>query len=386
MRGKYICDQPMSIVNRRYTSSSWDEPSDITQRRSDYFLYVPCGKCYTCRLRRSREWHVRLYYEAMHTRKIRLNGHGLVPRVYFATLTFRQSDLPEFDDSNERQVLAPFIKEWREAWRARFGKSPRYFAISDIGTDNERLHLHILLFDPRRADGSTIHINEVYKDNSHDPHLQLEWTRGFVTYCRLLKGINGIHYVAGYMSGENTMKKALEARDNGKPVYKHGKPLTTLALQHYASIFCSQGLGKAFTDTPEFETIASAKQMVMSVGTYKYATPRYYRRFFWRDVIYVNVDEETGEILSEWIDTADMQQRSFMSERVEQLRQEYLDDPPDGVMLGKKFVPWHDLHRTQAKLLSIFTAHSLHHQPRAAVSMFDNSAAFVQLRQLTFAL
>lgn len=259
-------------------------------------MKVPCGHCITCRQKRSRSWQFRLIKEAEHTVTHKVNGK-LSPRILFLTLTFNDENLPKVPSNDkERDVVAPYIKSWRENWRRAFGVSPRYFAITDLGTESARLHIHILLFDPRRKDGSMIGRSTFYKfhrvkGESKPPRLRENcyWKYGFCTYCEWLKGLEGIHYASGYMTCANAEKKAK----------KHKKSLHPLARKHFASIFVSQGLGKSFIFTNTFATLRAMKSGICKCGKYTYALPRYYKLFFFDDIEYFedSVDVTTGEML-----------------------------------------------------------------------------------------
>lgn len=205
------------------------------------------------------------------------------PRVLFCTFTFNDENLPDVPtNKEERDVLAPFIRKWRDGWRKKFGTSPRYFAISDIGGEEGRLHLHILIFNPTRKNGSRINISDIYshnrkKDVKLPPSRQCLWRYGFCTYCAWIRGIEAIHYVAGYLTLENAMKQA----EKGSKIVKHGKPLCREALIHYASVFCSMGIGRCFINTALFERLRSTRSHVDIIGQFHYAIPRYYRLYYY---------------------------------------------------------------------------------------------------------
>lgn len=283
---RYSCDNPIEVVNPRYRKHDSVEIRHA-QREADYKIIVPCGHCLTCRQRRARSWHFRLYHEAcacpVHTFTDNKGKHVNAPRVLFCTFTFNKENLPNVpSNKQEREVLAPFVRKWRDAWRKKFGVSPRYFAVSDIGGDEGRLHLHIFIFDPRRRNGKPIKKNEIYTWNRNKkkrlkPWRQVGWRYGFCTYCGWLRGMQGVHYAAGYINMEVALKRA----QNGEGMMKHKKPLCYEARVHFASIFCSPGLGKVWLESPQFSQLRASKAGVARIGKYTYAIPRYYRLRYW---------------------------------------------------------------------------------------------------------
>lgn len=315
LKVRHTCDKPITVINPRYRSSKWTEDASLSQRRPDYYTKVPCGHCITCRQKRSRSWQFRLIKEAEHTVTHKVDGK-LSPRILFLTFTFNDENLPDVpSNKNERDIVAPFIKAWRERWRRAFGVSPRYFAVTDLGTESARLHIHILLFDPRRKDGTMIGRRTFYKfhrdkGESKPPRSRENcyWRYGFCTYCEWLKGLEGIHYVSGYMTCANAEKKAK----------KHKKQLHPLARKHFASIFVSQGLGKAFVFSNTFATLRALKAGCCKCGKFTYAVPRYYKLYYFDDIEYAD-----GCILTR----AD-QLRAMNYDIIERRRLDYENAPP----------------------------------------------------------
>lgn len=312
----HSCDKPLFVVNPRYRSAKWSDSEDyrITMSRKDYKIMVPCGHCFTCRRKRSSSWHYRIYQEALHTRTHRHNG-TVVPRILFVTFTFNNESLPETTPLNERNVLAPFIREWRESWRYRFGTSPRYFAVSDLGVRNGRLHLHLLIFDPRYKNGKSISLSHIYvpqkrrKGNKtpNPPSKNLQWKYGWAE-ASYIRGIAAIHYVSGYMTHANVEKKAKKKRKNPHPK----------ALKHVCSIFVSQGLGKSFIYTNDFATLRCIKASTSRLGKFTYAVPRYYRKYYYDDIpIYTTLSD--GRVIISGLITREEQLSSVNCSRMYRL-------------------------------------------------------------------
>lgn len=326
---KIKCLHPITVVNPKYRSRAFVDSGDIpNQSARDYRLSVPCGKCLLCRKRKANDWHVRLFHEALGTPRLSINNKKLL-NILFATFTFSDKYLP--DDSNDglRERIAPFIRHWRDNWRKRHGVSPRYFAVTDIGGDEGRLHLHLLIFNPVDRDGNRISISSIFStahrwrkrtgdESPVPPSLQLDWHYGYCTYCSMLKGIEGIHYVIGYLNNSNVIKQL----EKGKKVQKHGSPVCEKALKHIPAVFVSQGLGKDFINTNEFSKLKNLKSFICNLGKFRYAVPRYYRSKYFDDQSIFVVDDD-GVILSEYLYTSEDQYRAFMSSLMLRLQSDY---------------------------------------------------------------
>lgn len=260
------CLHPINVVNPKYRSSKSTFDAKDAKAREDYKLLVPCGHCILCRKRRASQWHFRLYHEAIHTPQFSIGSRKYL-NIWFCTFTFKDEYLPNKNSDTLRSDIAPFIRAWRDNWRKRFGVSPRYFCVTDVGGERGRLHLHLLIFNPTYKDGRRISVSECFKLHETQPSLQLEWRYGFVTYCSLLRGIEAIHYISGYVNNQNALKTQR----------KHGKPMCADSISHMPVTMCSNGIGKQFITTEEFERLKKCKSAITRLGQFVYAVPRYYR-------------------------------------------------------------------------------------------------------------
>lgn len=97
------------------------------------FLYLPCGQCIECRLKRSREWAVRCMHEAR-----------LWPSNCFITLTYEV--VPE--DGNLRyKHFQDFMKRIRKHFNASDSNPIRFYMCGEYGSITERPHYHAILFN-----------------------------------------------------------------------------------------------------------------------------------------------------------------------------------------------------------------------------------------------
>lgn len=369
------CLHPIRIVNPKYRSERWEREGDNAPWRfADYQLSVPCGHCYLCRKRKANDWHVRLFHEYLGTPYYYIRGKKQERNVLFCTFTFNDKHLPDDNPEGLRSRLAPYIRHWRDNWRKRFGVSPRYWCTTDIGNEG-RLHLHLLIFNPVTKDGVRISKSSIFstgtnwrklckkkgisEDTPIDYRRQMMWKYGFCTYCKHLHDERGIHYVSGYLTGSNVLKQI----EKGDIVFKHNKALCKKAVQHVPVIFVSSGLGKSFITTKEFDKLKNLKSFICSLGKYKFAVPRYYRAYYFDDINYMEVDEETG-LIYEYTIPADEQARRFTAALIFKLEQDFVSSDSECYVLnGKKYrisrehpirsdgdPPWHSDARSLDKV------------------------------------
>lgn len=140
-----MCLYPTIIANKRYkpTRKNGLNPPICTDER---MLVIPakCGKCYECRKEKSREWRIRMIEELR-------TSFG-----YFVTLTISNEGFKELCekiglplDSNENTIATKAIRWFLERVRKDTGKSIKHWFVTELGEDNDRLHLHGILFDQK---------------------------------------------------------------------------------------------------------------------------------------------------------------------------------------------------------------------------------------------
>lgn len=108
---------------------------DLLADHGRYQMLVPCGCCTGCLFDRASEWANRMMAE------LKSNDY----RAIFATLTYRDADLPLTADgpSLSKVDLQLFFKRLR----ARFaGQKIRYFVCGEYGPRTHRPHYHAVIF------------------------------------------------------------------------------------------------------------------------------------------------------------------------------------------------------------------------------------------------
>lgn len=98
---------------------------------ADRRVTVPCGRCFFCRLERSRQWAMRCMHEA-----------SLHEENCFLTLTYDDEHLPLLG-SLDRTAFPKFMKRLR---KREDGKRIRYYQAGEYGPLRGRPHYHALLF------------------------------------------------------------------------------------------------------------------------------------------------------------------------------------------------------------------------------------------------
>lgn len=201
--------------------------------------------------------------ECRYTPKHYMFGKSL-PRVMFITLTFNDKNY----NKDEEFDFAPWLSRFRDNFRKRYGKSPRYFAITDRGSQFGRLHLHMLLFNPtlwkEKKEVRGVSVTELHK-------LHLWWPYGF-TDIQWVENPNVAGYVCGYITGANM--------DREEPI-KHGKPICAEALRYKPKVYVSKGLGKQWLTMENIQKVYSEEANTIDVDGYMYALPRYYTNYIY---------------------------------------------------------------------------------------------------------
>lgn len=215
------------------TSSLKQEISQISHGLHGSTMLVPCGKCIACRINKSKEWSVRLLYEA--------ESH--VGAMQFVTLTYDNEHLP-LDLSLDKRELQLYFKRLRKDISCEpdlKGVKIKYFACGEYGENFHRPHYHFILF------GLPDRFKSLISDN---------WCKGFVKIGFV--SIKSINYVTGYVLKKYGGDKAAE---------EYGSRLAPFQL-------CSQGLGlDVFKGV---ESNRASKRGYLTVNGVKRSIPRYY--------------------------------------------------------------------------------------------------------------
>lgn len=228
---KGIQDPDGKVRIRRSVPATW--PGQIT---------VPCGQCIGCRLRRNRDWAVRIYHES--------KQHD---RNCFLTLTYDDDHL--VDDELHLEHWQTFIK------RLRSKLSPnriRYFHAGEYGDLWGRPHYHAAIFgedffETRRPAGKSRRGFETW----HSDIIDSCWPGGIARIQDLT--MDAALYIAKY-----TLKKITGPKAR---THYHGRQ------PEYATMSLKPGLGAGWQARYQDETYRD--DFIVIKGK-RYAPPKYY--------------------------------------------------------------------------------------------------------------
>lgn len=241
-----MCLFPRLIPNRRYkpNKKNGGKPPFCDDHRK---LYVPvgCGKCIECMKQKALQWKIRLYEELL-----------VQKFAYYITFTFSPQALQDLTNEtslSECNAIAGIaIRRYLERWRKKYKKSQRHWFITELGHEGtERIHLHGIVFSDF----------EINKDT-----FEKFWQYGNIRigeYCNL----QTINYIAKYVTKIDNDHK-----------------------NYVPEIFCSAGIGKAYTERPIIRQIHTYRGEKTTTfyrfpnGT-KCNLPIYYRNKFFNEDI-----------------------------------------------------------------------------------------------------
>lgn len=165
---------------------------NIKQALVDLPVEVACGQCIGCRLKRTREWALRVMHES------KLHKDNM-----FLTLTYNEDNVPDTLDYTHFQR---FMKRYRK----KFGKV-RFYMCGEYGELLQRPHFHAIIF------GHTFKDKQIFKGGKNPLYISESlsklWPYGYSTIGNVT--LDSAAYVSSYV-----MKKI-----NGKLKDEHYKGL-----------------------------------------------------------------------------------------------------------------------------------------------------------------
>jgi hypothetical protein len=150
---------------------------------------IPCGRCWGCRLEKSKQWAMRCVHEA-----------SLHEENCFITLTYDEENLP-YDGSLDKKHFQDFMKRLRKKLD---GRKIRYFHCGEYGEKFSRPHYHACLFGIDFHDktlltekgGNRLYVSELLTET---------WGKGHCTIGELT--FESAAYVARYVTKKVDGKK-----------------------------------------------------------------------------------------------------------------------------------------------------------------------------------
>lgn len=198
----YYSDDPSHPIKFSEELSQMFQEGNLPETfRGFRVLSLPCGRCFGCRLERSRQWAIRMTHEAQ-----------LHDDNCFITLTYSPENLPE-DGSLDVTVFQKFMKRLRKKYS---GVKIRFFHCGEYGDLNGRPHYHAILFGFDFDDKQFLKRTKYGALYTSDNLFSL-WPYGYST----IGPVNFLTcgYVARYSMKKITGKDAREYYGEKKPEY-----------------------------------------------------------------------------------------------------------------------------------------------------------------------
>lgn len=157
-------------------------PFSVRDKVNGTTVPVPCGKCPNCITRRISSWSFRLLQE-----------EKICSEAHFLTLTYDTAHIPITPRGNftlDKRDLQLFFKCLRKRTASNGveqQKSIKYYAVGEYGTETERPHYHIVLF------------------NASPREIELSWKKGIIDYGKVEPA--SINYVVGYFQSNGIIPK-----------------------------------------------------------------------------------------------------------------------------------------------------------------------------------
>jgi len=211
-------------------------------------ITVPCGKCKSCKIARSREWATRMVHEC-----------SLCERNIFATFTYDDAHLPRYG-SLEKEEFRLYIKRLNY----RIGGHLRYYVAGEYGEKYERPHYHALLMGNKKLTGELL--EKTWKNGHVDigdvEYLSGRYVADYVgkgkrqpsTLCEprfilFSKGLGGEYALKNREYFERKLGCTVQGREVGIPRYYVKK------LEIAAEVLVEKG--KAAAETTRLNLMAS---------------------------------------------------------------------------------------------------------------------------------
>lgn len=171
------CSYPIRIKNNRY--GTYQNNFRLWSRKEGF--YVPCGKCIGCRISKMEWLETACNYE--------YNKYGIGS---FTTLTYDENNYAHLYNKEKNRFepnfkdFQDFIKRLRQNLYRKYGirHEFKYLVACEIGTENGRIHYHVLFFGLD------------YRNNDLD--IYNAWNMGIVDNKPIMNG--GIKYVLKYLT------------------------------------------------------------------------------------------------------------------------------------------------------------------------------------------
>lgn len=240
----------------RSENGSWPVVFNIHDGYKDLPIEVPCGRCISCRLERSRQWAIRC-----------INESQMYDDNCFITLTYNDEHIPR-NGSLKVKDFQKFMKRLRK----KYGPDVRFFHCGEYGEKYNRPHYHAIIFNHDFSDKyywRNSKGNKLYRSEELEKLWKLGNSEiGEVTF-------ESAAYVARYCVKKISGPKAEE---------HYGK-----RKKEYCTMSRRPGIGRPWLDKYQGDLYPEGRMIVRHGLVCR--TPRYY------DEIYDVVEPEKSEQL-----------------------------------------------------------------------------------------
>lgn len=246
--------------------------------RRQLVIDTPCGQCYICRKKKSREWSMRLREDFKENKK------GKVVLLTFNTESLRElakkcKGLTGYEKDN--QICRIAVKLFRERWRKKYGRSIRHWLITELGHgETEHIHMHGIVWEEHYTDLINKESGEVTRKLiKHDvkgnflDEVERVWNYGFV----------------GKGKKDWQTGKRINYVDNRTANYfvKYVNKIDEAHKEYRQIILTSAGIGKAFLNSERALTnIYRGENTIQGYQVPEggvIAMPEYFRRKIYND-------------------------------------------------------------------------------------------------------
>lgn len=216
-------------------------------------MELACGQCWSCRLRRSRDWAIRAKHESQ--------GYS---KNCFVTLTYRDQDVPI--NGVSRKAISKFMKDLRN----HYGAGIRFMACGEYGEKLHRPHYHLCLFNHQFEDAYQWQPSQKGSELYRSDTLERIWPHGFSSIGALTAESAG--YTARYV-----LKKVTGERSQAH--YQSVCPVTGEIFDlnpEFIQVSNRPGLGTAWIEKNYWHVYA--RDSVIHKGK-EYSVPLYYDKW-----------------------------------------------------------------------------------------------------------
>lgn len=227
----------------------------LVGRNGSMGRYVPCGHCVECLRTRQNNWFVRFWCEDKYQKTLSPENLTL-----FLTLTYDENNLPQ-----SRSVAFNDFRAFIKKFRRKVSSDVRYYAVTEHGTQNGRLHFHCLLFGVPR---SRLYPADLLSKVANPPlsnEIAKYWKKGF--NCTKVAGGKDFRYVSKYITKDIDVCARDDDFDNIQCCSKRPSIGSGFFTQQHSAYYNM-----------------NIDDLQLSVNYYKYSLPRYIREKVLSDV------------------------------------------------------------------------------------------------------